>query len=190
MHWGLRQLWGQRGGLRVLPMTHCERALRPAKVLNTFSLDNDSSGASKLTGPGPGNLPGPFIIMICLLGRGEWLGPSLYPSTGIPTNWLPSCGCSQPPLPTSDSGDHLHSLPCCDKGAESGAGWVRPLVPFTPLCVSKPVPEFTASCWPPGLHRYLIIHPALPPAGVPPGLVPNDYVQIGGDGCCCCFCCL
>ena len=45
---------------------------------------------------------------------------------------------------------------------------------------------------PSGMHRYLIRPPppSLPAphrcSGGPRNLVPNDYVQIGDDGCCCC----
>ena len=84
------------------------------------------------------------------------------------------------------------------KSRERRAGWppgTEALASRPPLRPAHLEIVLLASC-PSGLHRYLIrpLPLSLPApycsSGGPWNLVPNDYVQIGDNGCCCCcFCC-
>lgn len=97
-------------------------------------------------------------------------------------------------------GELVFSSWCDDigKSRERRAGWppeTEALASRPPLRPAHLEIVLLASC-PSGLHRYLIRPPppSLPApycsSGGPWNLVPNDYVQIGDDGCCCCcFCC-
>lgn len=155
------------------------KALRPEKVLNTFSLEMTPQMPQSPGPSGPRSTPGHFTIVSW--GGEWWLGPGLHPGAEIPTHKV-----AAPPLPHPDSGA-TSTLLCYDR-AESGAGTVSPLVPFPR--VLRPVPEFTPLCWPQACtDTSSSTHPPAP-TGVPPDLVPNDYVQIGDDGCRYCFCCL
>ncbi|CAI9162797.1 unnamed protein product [Rangifer tarandus platyrhynchus] len=104
------------------------------------------------------------------------------------------------PLSPYLGGELVFSSWCDDigKSRERRAGWppgTEALASRPPLRPAHLEIVLLASC-PSGLHRYLIrpLPVSLPApycgSGGPWNLVPNDYVQIGDNGCCCCcFCC-
>lgn len=116
------------------------------------------------------------------------------------TSLLPFCTCScrhYHPV-WGEAGFTLPDVKTLERAEREGQAWppgTEALASRPPLRPAHLETVLLASC-PSGLHRYLIrpLPPSLPAphccSGGPQNLVPNDYVQIGDDGCCCCcFCC-
>lgn len=116
------------------------------------------------------------------------------------TSLLPFCTCScrhYHPV-WGEAGFTLPDVKTLERAEREGQAWppgTEALASRPPLRPAHLETVLLASC-PLGLHRYLIRPPppSLPAprccSGGPQNLVPNDYVQIGDDGCCCCcFCC-
>lgn len=124
------------------------------------------------------------------------------PQIAAPTSHLPPfCTCSHfhyhPVL--GGAGFTLPGVIMLERAEGEGQAWppgtVREVLASRPPLSSAHLETVLLASCPSGLHRYLIRPrpcPSPPPLQQcgPRNLVPNDYVQIGDDGCCCCcFCC-
>lgn len=156
----LGQAWGARRRAQG-PSDDTSRALRPVEVLNTFSLEMTTpqmlQNSQVLLAPKASQ----GTLVICLLGWGMVAQARSVPQH---RNTNPQAGCLHVAAATSTHSLTLWAtsiLQCCDK-EQSGVA-VRALDELAPtscpsLCLEASS-EFTPSCWPAGLHRYLIIHP-------------------------------